>query len=56
MTTKKKTTKNGIKVTLVGNVVKKQYSHNYVVITAFSSEKWAKKEFSKFRQDHKSLD
>lgn len=52
---RKKTTQNGIKVYIKGNTIIKEYSKNYKVFMSFSSEKDAKKEFSKYRQVHKTI-
>lgn len=52
---RKKTTQNGIKVYIKGNTIIKEYSKNYKIFMSFSSEKDAKKEFSKYRQAHKTI-
>lgn len=54
-TIQRKTTAEGIKVSLVGNTLVKRYSKHYVCFMSFSTHREAKKEFSKFRQGHKQL-
>lgn len=55
MTLKIKTTTSGIKIILKNDTLIKEYSKNYKVFMYFSSIKDAKKEFSKYRQAHKTI-
>ena len=50
-----KTTINGVKITLKGNTIIKDYSKNYRVMLTFSTKKQAIKEFNKHRKSHKEL-
>ena len=50
-----KTTMNGVKITLKGNTVIKDYSKNYRVMLTFSTKKQAIKEFNRHRKSHKEL-
>lgn len=50
-----KTTMNGVKITLKGNTIIKDYSKNYRVMLTFSNKKQAIKEFNRHRKSHKEL-
>lgn len=51
-----KRTKEGIEVILTSTTVIKKYSKHHYVFVHFNNPIDAKKEFGKFRKDHKSLD
>lgn len=51
----KKVTSSGVKVTMLDNVVIKEYSRTSVIFMTFSDHKEAKKEFNKHRKGYKEL-
>lgn len=52
---KKKTTKEGVEVTLEGNTITKKYSCTSFVFMTFKTNAEAKREFSNYRQGRNIL-
>lgn len=52
---KSKLTILGVKITLKGNTIIKDYSKNYKVMLTFTSRKDALKEFNRHRKSYKEL-
>lgn len=52
---KRKTTREGVEVTLLQNTLIKRYSKTYICFMSFSTRVEAVKEFGKFRQGRNRL-